>query len=160
MTVVVITRSTPLGATAAEVWRHATSLDGINREMAPWLRMTAPAAARGVALDDASATLGQPLFASLVLLGGVLPVERMHVTLTELEPGRRFVERSPMLTVRRWRHERTIDPHLAGCRVTDRVSFEPRIALAAMALRAAVRAFFAHRHRQLGRIFNRAGPRP
>jgi ligand-binding SRPBCC domain-containing protein len=153
---VVIERSTPLRAAAAEVWRHATSLDGINREMAPWLRMTAPAEARGLALDDAGVELGQPLFTSVVLLGGVVPVERMRVTITELDPGRRFVERSPMLTVRGWRHERRIDPHAAGCRVTDRVSFAPPLAAAAMPMRALVGAFFAHRHRQLGRIFNAA----
>ena len=122
--------------------------------MAPWLRMTAPAEARGLALDDAGAALGEPLFTSLVLLGGVVPVDRMRVTITELEPGRRFVERSPMISVRGWRHERVVDPHPAGCLVVDRVSFEPRVGAMAMAMRAAIGAFFAHRHRQLGRIFN------
>ena len=151
---VAIERSTPLRASAAEVWRHATSLDGINREMAPWLRMTAPAAARGLALDDAGAALGAPLFTSVVLLGGIVPVERMRVTIAELEPGRRFVERSPMLALRAWRHERIVEPHQAGCLVIDRVSFEPRLAAAGPLARAAVGAFFAHRHRQLGRLFN------
>jgi ligand-binding SRPBCC domain-containing protein len=157
VTTVAFEKTTPLRASPAEVWRHATSIEGINREMAPWLRMTAPAAARGLALDDAPDALGAALFTSLVLLGGVIPVERMQVTIAELEPGHRFVERSPMLTVRDWRHERIVEPHAAGCRVTDRVSFAPRLALAAPALRAAVGAFFAHRHRQLGRIFNAAG---
>jgi len=157
VTTVTLERSTPLRASAADVWRHATSIDGINRELAPWLRMTAPAAAHGLALDDAGATLGTPLFTSVVLLGGVLPIERMKVTLTELEPGHRFVERSPMLAVRAWRHERIIAPHTAGCLVTDRVSFTPPLALLALPLRIAIGAFFAHRHRQLGRLFNRVG---
>jgi ligand-binding SRPBCC domain-containing protein len=149
-----ISRSTPLRAAPADVWRHATSLDGINREMGPWLKMTAPPEARGLALDDAGVALGEPLFTSVVLFGGVVPVERMRVTITELEPGRRFVERSPMLAVRAWRHERTIDAHPAGCLISDRVSFEPRVGAASALLRSAIGAFFAHRHRQLGRLFN------
>jgi ligand-binding SRPBCC domain-containing protein len=151
---VAIERSTPLAASAAEVWRHATSIDGINREMAPWLRMTAPRSADGLTLDAAAGALGEPLFTSVVLLGGVVPVERMRVTIAELEPGRRFVERSPMLGLRGWRHERIVEPHAAGCLVIDRVSFEPRVAAAGSLARAAIGAFFAHRHRQLGRLFN------
>ncbi len=153
-----LTRSTALAAAPAEVWRHATSLAGINREMAPWLRMSAPAEARGLALDDAGVELGAPLFTSVVLFGGVVPVDRMRVTITELEPGRRFVERSPMFAVRGWRHERIVDAHPAGCLVTDRVSFEPRVGAAATLMRSAIGAFFAHRHRQLERFFSAAGP--
>jgi hypothetical protein len=77
-----ISRSTPLRAAPSLVWRHATSLDGINREMGPWLKMTAPPEARGLALDDAGVALGEPLFTSVVLFGGVMPVERMRVTIT------------------------------------------------------------------------------
>jgi ligand-binding SRPBCC domain-containing protein len=149
-----ISRSTPLRAAPDVVWRHATSLDGINREMGPWLKMTSPPEARGLALDDAGVALGEPLFTSVVLFGGVVPVDRMRVTITELEPGRRFVERSPMLAVRGWRHERTIDAHPAGSLVSDHVSFDPRIGAASAVMRAAIGAFFAHRHRQLGRFFN------
>jgi ligand-binding SRPBCC domain-containing protein len=147
-------RRTPLGASAAEVWAHATSIDGINREMAPWLRMTAPSGLDTLTLDDAAGALGTPLFTSVVLFGGVVPVERMRVTIAELEPGRRFVERSPMLALRGWRHERVVEPHDGGCLVIDRVSFEPRVAATAPLARAAIGAFFAHRHRQLGRLFN------
>src|SRR5436190_18148895 len=118
-------RATALRATPAEVWQHATSIDGINRELSPWLRMTVPPEARRFAVDDALASLGESLVASRVLLLGVLPVERMRITIVALEPGRRFVEQSPMLTMRSWRHERIIDPTAGGCRVSDRLAFEP-----------------------------------
>jgi ligand-binding SRPBCC domain-containing protein len=148
-----IERSTQLAASAGEVWRHVTSIAGINAEMGPVLRMTAPAEARDRTLDDPEVTLGEPLFASYVLLLGVVPVERMKVTLVELAPGRRFVEESPMLVMRRWRHERSVEPSGGGCRVTDRVDFEPRLAWAARPMGVAVAAFFRHRHRRLERRF-------
>jgi len=138
---------------ARDVWQHATSLDGINHEMGPWLQMTVPPEARGLTLDAALGSLGEPLFASRVLLLGVVPVDRMRITIVELEPGRRFVEQSPMLTLRFWRHERTIVAEGEACRVTDELTFAPPIALFAPILRRVIEAFFAHRHRRLAAIF-------
>jgi ligand-binding SRPBCC domain-containing protein len=142
-----------LSASPAIVWRHATSLEGINRELAPWLRMTAPAELRGLSLDDERVVPGTQLFVSSVRLLGLLPVERMVVTIVELERGRRFVEQSPMLAMRQWRHERAVEPAGAGCTLRDRVTFAPRLGLATGAMRAALDAFFAHRHRVLARLF-------
>jgi ligand-binding SRPBCC domain-containing protein len=149
-----ITRTTRLPAPAAAVWRSAPTLAGINREMRPWLTMHAPPELDGVSLDDERVVLGEPLFSSPVRLFGLVPVDRMAVTLVELDRGRRFVEESPMRSMRRWRHERTVEPDGAGCRVTDTVTFEPLVAAAAPLVRRAVAAFFAHRHRQLVRHFS------
>jgi ligand-binding SRPBCC domain-containing protein len=142
-------RTTALRAAPAEVWRHVTSIDGINRELAPWLRMTVPSEARRLTIDDALDSLGDALIVSRVLLFGVLPVERMRLTIVALEPGHRFVEQSPMLTMRSWRHERTVEPTADGCRLSDRLSFEPLVRASSPLLRRLVGALFAHRHRRL-----------
>ena len=49
-----------------------------------------------------------------------------HLTIVELDPGRRFLERSTMLSIRRWEHERTLVERDGGCEVTDRVTFQMR----------------------------------
>jgi ligand-binding SRPBCC domain-containing protein len=151
-----VERASTLRASASEVWRHATSIAGVNAEMGPWLRMTAPPDVRDLSLDDPRVVLGEALFASRVLLLGVVPVDRMRVTLVELERGRRFVEQSPMLGIPYWRHERTVDELAGGCRIRDHLTFEPPIAVAGPVFRGLIDAFFAHRHRRLAQLFGAA----
>ena len=139
-----VLRRSALAAAPDQVWRHATSVAGVNHELGPVLRMTAPA---GVSLE--AATLGTPLFRSWVLLFGLLPVDYDDLTLVELEPGRRFLERSQMLTSSLWEHERVVIPVPGGCVVEDRVRFRPRVRLTGPVLRVVVAALFSHRHRRL-----------
>ena len=90
------------------------------------MRMTAPARVR--ALDPAEVVLGERIFRSWVLLFGVIPIDYDDLTLIALEPGRGFHERSRMLSMRVWEHERTLEPDgEAAARVRDRLSFEPRL---------------------------------
>ncbi|MEZ4223295.1 MAG: hypothetical protein R3B13_20285 [Polyangiaceae bacterium] len=129
-------------------------MQGLTREMRPLMRMTVP---RGLhTLSPETVTLGAPLMRSWVLLFGVLPIDRSDLTLVELEPGRRFLERSPMLSMRLWQHERVIEPRGDGCTLTDRLTFEPRFATP-LVMRI-VRAFFRHRHQVLRRVHG--GPAP
>jgi len=148
------TFTTTLPAHPDLVWRHATRFTGINGELYPWLRMTAP---RGVtALDPAAVEPGRPLFRSWLLLGGLVPVEYDDLVVDELEPGRRFLERSSMLTSRVWQHERTVEPVDGGCRLTDRVSFAPRWEALRHLMAPVVRFLFRHRHRRLARRYGAA----
>jgi hypothetical protein len=104
-------------------------------------------------IDDAP--VGEVAGRSWILLLGLLPVEYDDLRLVELDPGRRFLERSSMLTLRPWQHERIVEPvGDDSCRVTDRLSFELRTPLRSIpgAGRLAgglVTALFAHRHRRL-----------
>jgi hypothetical protein len=139
-----------LAADAAAVWRHAVSPAGINRELRPLLRMTFPA---GVTDVVASWRPGAPPVRSWMLLGGVLPVEYDDLSFAAVEPGRRFLERSALLSQRVWEHERLIEPAAGGCRVTDRLRFEPRVAVMAAISAAVVGAVFRLRHRNLRRVF-------
>jgi ligand-binding SRPBCC domain-containing protein len=140
---------------AAEVWERAVSEEGINHELAPFLRMTMPRALRGKTIDDVE--VGVTLGRSWILLGRILPVDYDDLCLAELEPGRRFLERSRTLTFAVWQHERTIEQEGEGsCRVTDQLGFELKRGIAwipgADRLADAVVGFlFRHRHRRLAR---------
>lgn len=141
-----------LEAPAATVWDHVATFTGINDELAPYLRMTAPAHLSG--LDATDARLGQRLCRSWLLVLGVLPVEFDDVVLVELEEGRRFLERSRMGSLRVWQHERVVEPDGAGsCVVIDRLRFEPRVGASLPLVRRIVAALFDHRHRRLRRRF-------
>jgi ligand-binding SRPBCC domain-containing protein len=134
-----------------QVWDRIVTPEGINYELRPWMRMTVP---RGVErLDPETVVLGEPIGRSWVLLLGVVPFEYDDITLVELEPGRRFLERSPMLSQRCWQHERIVEPAEGGSRVTDRLRMEPRLGIPAAPLVPVFRAVFRHRHRRLAAWF-------
>ena len=147
----VLERSPP----AAEVWERAITEEGINDELAPILRMTMPPGLRGKTVDTVE--VGVPLGRSWILLGRVLPVDYDDLCLAELEPGRRFLERSRTLSFSVWQHERMIEPEgEARCRVTDRLGFELKRGVAwipgvAELASAVVGFLFRHRHRRLAR---------
>ncbi|MBI2425972.1 MAG: hypothetical protein HYV27_24320 [Candidatus Hydrogenedentes bacterium] len=139
-----------LNAPPAVVWLWATSSKGVNGELMPLLRM------RGLkpfeALRDADPVLGVPLGTCWLLLFGVLPVDRVLLTPVAFEAGRHFAEESPMWSLRRWRHERTVRPEGEGTLIEDRLNFEARVF--GPATKYFVRFLFTHRHRQLRRHFN------
>jgi hypothetical protein len=137
-----------LAAPWQQVWAAATSFEGINDELRPLLRMTAPPGLRGLGME--SVTLGTPLLTSTLLLGGWLPVDRMRLTLVALEAGR-FVERSRLLSMSLWQHERQVRGLASGCEVTDRLWLAPRVPGTGPLLRFFVRTLFRHRHRRLQR---------
>ncbi|MPV37159.1 SRPBCC family protein [Georgenia subflava] len=138
----------------AVLWRHATTFTGINGEFFPLLRMTTP---EGVsAIDPDSIVLGQRIFRSWLLLGGVLPVEYDDLVVVEIEPGRRFLERSSMLTSKVWEHERTVEDLGSGMsRLTDRVAFEPRVPWLGPLMAPVVGLLFRYRHRRLAARYRR-----
>jgi ligand-binding SRPBCC domain-containing protein len=144
-----------LDAPAAEVWERVTTFEGVNDELMPLARMTAPSDVNS--LQPADVVPGRRLFRSWILLLGAIPIDYDDVTLVRLDPGRGFLERSPMLSQRSWEHERIVEPDGAStCTIDDRVRFEPRLPVSAALLRPLYRAVFGHRHRRLRRRFGGA----
>ncbi|MGH2952127.1 MAG: hypothetical protein ACRDKX_08790 [Solirubrobacterales bacterium] len=148
-----IEQTSVVAISAEEMWARAVSEEGINDELAPILRMTMPPRLRRKTIDDVE--VGVPLGRSWILLFGFLPVDYDDLCLAELEPGHRFLERSSLLSMRVWQHERVVER--AGgqsCTVTDRLAFELRRPLAwipgsARAAAGIVAFLFRHRHRRL-----------
>ena len=150
---------------ADKVWARVTTPAGIRHELRPVLSMTMPPGLHGLGVENAAARLGEPLGKAGLLLGGVLPVEYDDMRIVALEPGRRFHERSTMLLLSRWEHERTVTPvGTDACEVRERLTSLPR----ALAGRPVVRrvvgwvvaALFAHRHRRLRALASDGRARP
>lgn len=113
--------------------------------------MTAPR--EFASFDLERAPLGQRAFRSWILAFGFLPIDYDDLTFVEIEPGRRFLERSTLLTQRVWEHERVVEPAGAGCVISDRVRFEPRVSFLGPLFLRVFRLAFALRHRNLRRLF-------
>ena len=140
-----------LQGSAESIWARIASPEGINHELAPWMRMTAPP---GTELSPAAVPVGERWFRSWILLFGVLPVDYDELCVERLDVGHSFLERSKMLSAPVWEHERTLEPLDGGrTRLVDRVSFVPRIRWTASIHRAVIAAIFRHRHRRLRAYF-------
>jgi hypothetical protein len=143
-----VEQSSVVRAPAAEVWQRAITPEGINYELAPLLRMVMPRGLQGKTIDDVR--VGEPLGRSWILLFGFLPVDCDDLALAELEPGRRFLERSSLLSMRSWQHERLVEPIDDGSsRLTDRLTFEPRIPGTRGLARRILAFLFRRRHRRM-----------
>lgn len=136
-----------LQAPPADVWRAVSTMDGVNHELMPMMRMTHPPDA--VSLDSGRAKPGVVLFKSWLLLFGVLPIDRHSLVLDRLLAGEGFDEHSHSWLQRVWIHQRRVQPDGEGCRVTDQLAFEPRIRIAGAMVAPIVKALFEHRHRRL-----------
>jgi hypothetical protein len=128
-----------------------STFEGINHELGPWLKMTAPRRSRQ--LDVSTVRPGERLGRSWLLLFGLVPVDYDDVTLVRIEAGRGFLKRSPMLSQSVWEHERTLEAAPGGKKITDRVRFEPRLKLLERPTLAIASALFRHRHRRLLTFF-------
>jgi len=87
MTEVEIVTTSELRAAPESVWARVSSLQGINHELGPWMRMTAP---RGAELSVDAVPLGQRWFRSWILLLGVLPFDYDDLCLERIDAGRGF----------------------------------------------------------------------
>lgn len=147
-----LTIATDVPTSVDEVWAWSTSIRGIQAEMWPILKITFP---KGLKHIDKDTALGKPLCRCHFLLLGIFPMDMSKLTFVELVPGHRFVEQSPLFSMRMWRHERVVTRNGNGARVTDNLTFSPRFAPAVV--RWFVKRFFEHRHSVLARTFVRAG---
>lgn len=139
-----------LETSAEAVWARAIDPDGINYELRPLMRMTVPRGAEDFGLDDLEpGHIGR----SWIFLFGLVPFDYDDLNIVRVEPGRGFLERSSMLSMRLWEHERIITP-LDGtsCRITDQVAWEPRLPVPGFWLRPLIRFLFQHRHKRLRRL--------
>jgi ligand-binding SRPBCC domain-containing protein len=145
-----------VNAPPEDVWRRVTTPEGVNYELAPVLKMTIPRRLRSLTLE--TAPLDTRICRSWILFLGLIPVEFDDLTLAERGPGHRFLERSQMMTMRLWEHERSVHSDGPMSLIADRVAFELRAGLrqipgSTRLSRLVIGALFRHRHRRLRRYF-------
>ena len=126
-------------------------MKGIRAEMMPFLLMTSPSDVRN--LTHLPLQPGKKMFRSFLLAGGFFPIDFSDLTLVEVEENVRFLERSPMGSMKFWQHERIIIPKNGYVILEDHLQFQPRFATAA--IKWITQKFFEHRHRQLRKHFNK-----
>jgi ligand-binding SRPBCC domain-containing protein len=138
-----------LRANRSDVWAAVSTVGGINREVAPFVRMTDPT--RGAPFDSEPWREGTPV--SWQLLLGVIPVDRHRIELVALPDAGGFRESSSTWWYRVWWHERTLLDDSAGCVVRDSMEIEPRLRVLDPMVGWAVGRMFRRRHRSLQRRF-------
>jgi len=141
--------SSRLAASPGEVWERVASFEGVNAELAPWVRMTLP--------EGAELRAG-PMGRSWVLLAGLLPIDYDELVLASYAPGRGFRERSALGSASAWWHDRTLLDLPGGrCRVVDEIAFTPRVGALGGLQAFLYEALFRWRHVRLRRHFGAAG---
>jgi hypothetical protein len=144
------TVSSALGTDCTAVWEAVTSVEGVNHELWPIVRMTVP---RG---GDATLRIGS-LGRSWILLGGLVPIDYDDLELVSIEAGRGFSERSRLGSCPAWHHDRTLEPLPGGgCLVVDRIGFVPRVPPLGGLMAFLFEATFRWRHRRLRARFSPA----
>ncbi len=153
----IIERQSIVEAPAERVWARVVTPEGINDELRPWMTMSMPRGVHGLTVDDLP--IGTPVGRCWMRLFGVLPFDYDRLCIVDLEPGRRFDEQSTMMTMRQWRHERSVADEGEKTVVRDRITFELRgpIRVLTPVVAVGVRALFGHRHRRLQRHFAARG---
>ena len=144
-----LTVEVALQANRAEVWAAMSTVGGVNKEVAPFVRMTDPT--DGAPFDTEPWRVGAPV--SWQLLFGVIPIDRHRIELVALPAGGGFRESSSTWWYRVWWHERALLDNPGGCVVRDSVEIEPRLKMADPIVGWAVRWMFRRRHRPLQRRF-------
>jgi ligand-binding SRPBCC domain-containing protein len=149
----IIQRHCVVDAPGDKVWARIATPEGINDELRPWMTMSMPRGRENLTVD--TIPVGIPVGRCWMRLFGVLPIDYDLLTVEELFPGLGFHEESTMMSMRRWRHERTITPDGAKSVVRDRITFQMRLPLRPLTPLMAVvfRALFGHRQRRLQRYF-------
>lgn len=123
------------------------TMSGVNAELSPLVRMTAPE------LFSVQSILEWPekkrLFQSWILLFGFLPIDLHTFYFEVINSNEGFVERSTSWTNQYWRHTRKVVPDSSGCHVMDTVEYKSRLPLIDWVVKPMYRLVFLCRHRNL-----------
>ena len=150
----IVERHSVVDAPPEQVWARVVTPEGVNDELRPWMTMSMPRGAKDLTVD--TVPVGTPVGRCWMRLFGILPFDYDNLMIAELWPGRGFDEQSTMMSMRSWRHERTLEPYSdTKTVVRDRLTFEmrPPLRLLTPVIAAGVRALFGHRQRRLQRHF-------
>lgn len=135
-----------------EVWSSVTTLEGVNYELMPWARMSAPKAWLRKPLFEWP--MNQFLFTSVIYLFGFIPSDFHKFRLLSIN-HEGFQESSTSLLNRFWMHRRTINPSGTGCAIVDRIECENRIWFLEIITGRIYKVVFQNRHNKLRKKFGK-----
>ena len=135
----------------ATICQDVLTMQGVNNELLPLVKMTAPAKWQQTPISRWP-TLKR-LFSSWLLLFRCIPIDYHHFMLQEVrEDGFREASSSLMNAV--WQHERKISAQTDGrAQVEDHVRYRARLPLMGWLLKPIYQAVFRHRHRRLQKCY-------
>ncbi|MDC0661213.1 hypothetical protein [Marinobacter sp. SS21] len=139
---------------ASSLSRDLFTMEAVNRELAPLLRMSAPDEWRQRPIS--SWPTGVRLFKSVISLFGLIPSD-VHQFLFEEVGDLGFRESSTSLMNKTWRHQRQIIPAGNAAIVRDTVEFSNRFRPMGVALKPVYERVFKRRHRYLRSTYGAIG---
>lgn len=135
---------------AAQLAPELLTMQGVNYELMPVVRMTAPE--NWVQVPIPEWPVDDELFTSVIMLFGFIPLDLHRFGLRAVS-WNGFSESSSSLVMKAWRHDRVIESLGTLVRVTDSVEFSPRLSFLGPILSPLYRQVFKHRHQRLRRKY-------
>lgn len=121
-------------------------MSGVNYELSPILRMSAPVEWAGKLISEWP--VNTDLFSSRILLFGVVPIDLHRFKFLSVD-GMGFKESSQTLINSLWSHERRISSNGSGAKVRDVVYYKSKSGFLGCLFKPVYRSVFAHRHKRL-----------
>jgi hypothetical protein len=135
-----------LSADAGTLNRELFNMEGVNRELSPWIRMSAPPEWRDKPITEWPCRVS--LFTSVIYLFGWIPIDRHHFRLDRVSDTG-FSERSRSVLNREWNHRRAVSACGTGCTVRDSVDYRSHLGPLGYLFLPIYRLVFMARHRKL-----------
>lgn len=136
-----------------KLWESIWSFEHINSELAPFIRMTPPA----ISLSDIDINvipLNVHLFSSTIFLLYIIPVDRHHFILKDIQAYEYFKESSSSWMMKNWAHTRTLTSKGNQTLLVDTISYQHRVPFLSKVLYPIYKILFKHRHNKLQLFYN------
>ena len=137
---------TQLTVSANELAHDTLNMSGINYELGPLLKMSAPDKWQSRPITDWPTN--QSLFISTILLLGLIPIDRHYFNFKKIDSFG-FNENSKSLMNTLWSHERLIKSNGTGSVITDVIIYKSKLVILGNLIMPIYKAIFKHRHNRL-----------
>ena len=135
-----------LSVEPAKLYRELLNISGVNRELAPYIKMSAPK--QWSVKPICEWPVGEFLFYSRVTLFGLIPIDSHGFKFSTVsESG--FSETSKTFMHKEWNHTRSIVKADEGSKVRDHIEYKSKLGFFGYILMPVFKAIFKHRHNKL-----------
>jgi hypothetical protein len=135
-----------LAVSAFELADATLNLPGVNYELGPLLKMSAPSKWQTKPITQWPT--GKALFFSPILLLGFIPIDRHYFKFTSIHSFG-FMENSTSIINSNWSHERIITNNGAASVIKDTVIYKSKLGILGYLFLPIYKAIFKHRHNRL-----------